>query len=42
MLFSYLLELKLRIAFALLCLVLTKVASVYLHFILKDVVDVLE
>jgi len=42
MLFPYLLEFKLRIAFALLCLVLTKVASVYLPFILKDVVDVLD
>lgn len=42
MLFPYLMEFKLRISFALLCLVLTKVASVYLPFILKDVVDVLD
>ncbi|PKG38110.1 ABCB family ABC transporter ATP-binding protein/permease [Psychromonas sp. Urea-02u-13] len=38
----YLLEFKMRIFFALLCLILTKVASVYLPFILKDVVDVLD
>jgi len=42
MLIPYLMEFKLRIAFALLCLVLTKVASVYLPFILKDVVDTLD
>ena len=38
----YLLEFKVRIFFALFCLVLTKIASVYLPFILKDVVDVLD
>jgi ATP-binding cassette, subfamily B, heavy metal transporter len=38
----YLLEFKVRIFFALLCLILTKIASVYLPFILKDVVDVLD
>ena len=38
----YLLEFKIRIFFALFCLVLTKIASVYLPFILKDVVDVLD
>lgn len=42
MLIPYLMEFKARIIFALLCLVLTKVASVYLPFILKDVVDVLD
>jgi len=38
----YLFEFKKRIAFAMLCLVLTKVASVYLPFILKDIVDTLD
>ena len=38
----YLLEFKVRIGFALACLILTKVASVYLPFILKDIVDVLD
>ncbi|PHR85323.1 MAG: metal ABC transporter permease [Colwellia sp.] len=38
----YLFEFKNRIAFAMLCLVLTKVASVYLPFILKDIVDTLD
>lgn len=38
----YLFEFKKRIAFALACLVLTKVASVYLPFILKDIVDTLD
>ncbi len=38
----YLLEYKNRIALAMLCLVLTKVASVYLPFILKDIVDTLD
>jgi ABC-type transport system involved in Fe-S cluster assembly fused permease/ATPase subunit len=38
----YLLEFKVRIFFALFCLVLTKIASVYLPFILKDIVDVLD
>ena len=41
-LWPYLLEFKMRIAFALGCLILTKVASVYLPFILKDIVDVLD
>jgi len=38
----YLFEFKNRIAFAMLCLILTKVASVYLPFILKDIVDTLD
>jgi len=38
----YLFEYKKRIAFAMLCLILTKVASVYLPFILKDIVDTLD
>jgi ATP-binding cassette subfamily B protein len=38
----YLFEFKLRIGFALLCLILTKIASVYLPFILKDIVDLLD
>ena len=38
----YLLEFKLRVTFALVCLILTKLASVYLPFILKDLVDTLE
>ena len=42
MIVPYLLEFKLRITFAMLCLVLTKVASVYLPFILKDIVDLLD
>ena len=37
----YLFEFKKRIGFAMLCLILTKVASVYLPFILKDIVDTL-
>jgi ABC-type transport system involved in Fe-S cluster assembly fused permease/ATPase subunit len=41
-LIPYLLEFKVRIGFALLCLILTKVASVYLPFILKDIVDGLD
>lgn len=41
-LIPYLLEFKVRIGFALLCLVLTKIASVYLPFILKDIVDGLD
>jgi len=41
-LIPYLLEFKMRIAFALSCLVLTKLASVYLPFILKDIVDGLD
>jgi len=42
MLLPYMMEFKVRICFALLCLILTKVASVYLPFILKDIVDVLD
>jgi len=42
MLVPYLLEFKTRIAFALICLILTKIASVYLPFILKDIVDTLD
>lgn len=42
MLIPYIMEFKVRIGFALLCLVLTKVASVYLPFILKDIVDLLD
>ena len=38
----YLLEFKLRISIAIACLVLTKVASVYMPFILKDLVDTLD
>jgi ATP-binding cassette subfamily B protein len=38
----YLFEFKKRIAFAFACLILTKVASVYLPFILKDIVDTLD
>lgn len=38
----YLFEFKKRIAFAMLCLILTKIASVYLPFILKDIVDTLD
>ncbi|MCW8864864.1 MAG: ABC transporter ATP-binding protein/permease [Colwellia sp.] len=38
----YLFEFKKRIAFALACLILTKVSSVYLPFILKDIVDTLD
>jgi len=38
----YLFEYKKRIAFAMLCLILTKIASVYLPFILKDIVDTLD
>ncbi|GHF90825.1 ABC transporter [Thalassotalea marina] len=42
MLVPYLLEFKVRIALAMLCLILTKIASVYLPFILKDIVDTLD
>lgn len=42
LLLPYLFEFKARIFFALACLVLTKVASVYLPFILKDIVDLLD
>ncbi|TYK64857.1 ABCB family ABC transporter ATP-binding protein/permease [Colwellia echini] len=38
----YLFEYKKRIALAMLCLILTKIASVYLPFILKDIVDTLD
>jgi ATP-binding cassette subfamily B protein len=38
----YLFEYKKRILLAMFCLVLTKVASVYLPFILKDIVDTLD
>ena len=38
----YLLEFKTRVIFAIGCLVLTKLASVYLPFILKDLVDTLD
>ncbi|RHW76993.1 ABC transporter ATP-binding protein/permease [Colwellia sp. RSH04] len=38
----YLFEFKQRIFFAMFCLVLTKIASVYLPFILKDIVDTLD
>ena len=38
----YLFEFKKRISFAFACLVLTKIASVYLPFILKDIVDTLD
>jgi len=38
----YLFEFKKRIAFAFLCLIMTKIASVYLPFILKDIVDTLD
>jgi len=42
LLWPYLLEFKWRIGIAMLCLILTKVASVYLPFILKDIVDTLD
>jgi len=38
----YLFEYKKRIAFAMMCLIFTKIASVYLPFILKDIVDTLD
>jgi len=38
----YLFEYKKRIVIAMLCLVFTKIASVYLPFILKDIVDTLD
>ncbi|WP_286232547.1 ABCB family ABC transporter ATP-binding protein/permease [Thalassotalea sediminis] len=41
-LIPYLLEFKVRIAIALACLLATKFASVYLPFILKDIVDLLD
>lgn len=42
LLWPYLLEFKVRIGFAFCCLILTKIASVYLPFILKDIVDLLD
>jgi ATP-binding cassette subfamily B protein len=42
LLLPYLFEFKLRIMLALACLILTKVASVYLPFILKNIVDTLD
>ena len=42
LLLPYLFEFKARIFLALSCLVLTKIASVYLPFILKDIVDILD
>lgn len=41
-LLPYLFEFKTRIFFALSCLVLTKIASVYLPFVIKDIVDTLD
>jgi len=41
LLWPFLLEYKQRVFFALACLVLTKIASVYLPFVLKDIVDTL-
>ncbi|QOL25057.1 ABC transporter ATP-binding protein/permease [Thalassotalea sp. LPB0316] len=40
--YPYLLEFKWRISLAIVCLILAKVASVYLPFVLKDVVDTLD
>ncbi len=42
LLWPFLLEYKLRVTLALACLVLTKVASVYLPFVLKNIVDTLD
>ncbi|WDE09591.1 ABCB family ABC transporter ATP-binding protein/permease [Thalassomonas haliotis] len=41
-LWPYLLEFKTRISLAIACLILTKLASVYLPFVLKDIVDTLD
>ncbi|MEC8427561.1 MAG: metal ABC transporter permease, partial [Pseudomonadota bacterium] len=41
-LWPYLLEFKRRISLALLCLVMAKLASVGLPFVLKDIVDTLD
>lgn len=41
LLWPFLLEYKQRVLLALTCLILTKVASVYLPFVLKDIVDTL-
>ncbi|GHF01167.1 ABCB family ABC transporter ATP-binding protein/permease [Thalassotalea profundi] len=41
-LLPYLFEFKVRILLALSCLVLTKIASVYLPFVIKDIVDTLD
>ena len=40
--YPYLLEFRWRISIAILCLILAKVASVYLPFVLKDIVDTLD
>lgn len=40
--YPYLLEFRWRISLAVVCLILAKVASVYLPFVLKDVVDTLD
>ena len=42
LIWPYLFEFKVRIGFALLCLILAKVSSVYLPFLLKDIVDTLD
>lgn len=42
LLIPYLFEFKWRILIALACLIITKVASVYLPFVLKDLVDLLD
>jgi len=42
LLLPYLFEFKVRIGLAMLCLIATKIASVYLPFILKDIVDYLD
>jgi ATP-binding cassette, subfamily B, heavy metal transporter len=42
LLWPFLLEYKLRVGLALACLVLTKIASVYLPFVLKNIVDTLD
>ncbi|MGB0938336.1 MAG: ABCB family ABC transporter ATP-binding protein/permease, partial [Colwellia sp.] len=42
LIWPYLFEFKIRIGFALLCLILAKVSSVYLPFLLKDIVDTLD
>ena len=39
LLWPFLLEYKVRVTLALACLILTKVASVYLPFVLKNIVD---
>ena len=42
LIWPYLFEFKVRIGFALLCLICAKVASVYLPFLLKDIIDTLD